>query len=61
MQDWAVTLQTKHDKAKKNNTDTSRSPILISDHCFFSALLEAKVKKDLVFKDGNEQHDAEPG
>lgn len=63
MQDWAVTSQTKHVKAKKNNIDTSNSPLL-----HFPARpppppppLKAKVENDLVFEDGDEQHDAKPG
>lgn len=55
MQDWAITLQTKHVKAKMNNTETSSSPLPLSP------LLKAKIENDAVFEDGDEQHDAEPG
>lgn len=60
MQDLAVTLQTKHVKAKKNNTDTSSSP-LFHVPAPRSPRLKAKIENDLVFEDGDEQHYAEPG
>lgn len=59
MQDWAVTLQTKHVKAK-NNTDTSSS-LLFHFPAPHSPRLKAKFENDLVLEDGDEQHDAEPG
>lgn len=61
MQDWAVTSQTKHVKAKKNIIDTSSStlPHPLAPHLLLQ--LKAKIENDAVFKDGDEQHDAEPG
>lgn len=64
MQDWAVTSQTKHVKAKKNNIDTSppslpRTPPSPNDT--LSSRLKAKIENNLVFEDSDEQHDAEPG
>lgn len=47
--------QTMHVKAKKNNI--VHPPL--RNHP--QPLVEAKIKNDLVFKDGDEQHDAEPG
>lgn len=48
MQDGAITLQTKHVKAKKNNTDASSSPLHL-----LSPWLKAKIKNNAVFKDGD--------
>lgn len=59
MQDWAFTLQTKLVKAK-NNTNTSSSPLFHFPEPL-SPQLKAKFKNDLILKDGDEQHDAEPG
>ncbi len=61
MQGWAVTLQTKHVKAKKNNIDTSSFPLHHFPSNPLSPRLKAKIENDLVFEDGDEQHDAEPG
>lgn len=58
----AVTSQTKHVKAKKNNIDTSSSILPHSRLSSFLLLrLKAKIEHNAVFKDGDEQHDAEPG